>query len=646
MSEITGITISVLHFLNNQPAYYQIIRNECTVEFCLKEGRKYLVPEYQREIRWDRKQLMRLMFDIDNHKDFLGHIILDQSGKNFEIVDGQQRITILYLLIHCIKSKLEGEDLEFEPCPLYNASYSRFSDALVCGFDPDAFPAKQKEAILASDWFCQNERYRQLWNIMLNCDYFSTPSRCKDFLTKLKQCKLNVSKTNSDSIDHGIEYFLDVNLKGVGLDAEDTFKAQLFNLGAGDEIRELWVSLKRKAFRLNSGTHRNCYPLMLLLEHWLTCNLYSEKRFREVHFNSDFRITDEVELDAGDRRYPGEHIISVIDKQSYMKRCLREVIEVIDVLLELVENPSYPGSFGQRFPATGKEVSTHTITIIFNLLKKVVWDSERIPKILIFKYIQEVLLRPGKKRAQEYEKCYAIYTLDVLFSIFAKKKSKGKIYSLVRDDRWYENVVMQVKSYFSTTEISRRRLEASYYASGCGDGQDEPEHNDLYRCKSLATLYNFLSFHKAGLIYQSHGELYRFLEEEEAYSAEHLILNKSGTCDVLYGGKTYCYPYPRSMKKYLNSLFNFVFIPRTLNETLKNKPLAEKLSILAGEPLTCEYSNMILQILPACFHVPDCSHLTTEKDIKKCLDNYYIHTFAEEYVAFAQKVVAAFFDRW
>lgn len=72
-----------------------------------EEGRKFIIPEYQRPYRWTKDQCETLWNDIlevfgDGSKVeeyFLGSIVAFESEKSkLEIIDGQQRITTLTLL--------------------------------------------------------------------------------------------------------------------------------------------------------------------------------------------------------------------------------------------------------------------------------------------------------------------------------------------------------------------------------------------------------------------------------------------------------------------------------------------------------------------------------------------------------------------
>ena len=75
---------------------------------------EYTIPLYQRAYAWEDKQLTQLVEDIadvpDNTKYYIGALIVSSQGGKFEVVDGQQRLTSLYLLLHCLETILvKGE---------------------------------------------------------------------------------------------------------------------------------------------------------------------------------------------------------------------------------------------------------------------------------------------------------------------------------------------------------------------------------------------------------------------------------------------------------------------------------------------------------------------------------------------------------
>ena len=67
---------------------------------------EYTIPLDQRAYAWEDKQLTQMVEDIadvpDNTKYYIGALIVSSQGGKFEVVDGQQRLTSLYLLLHCL----------------------------------------------------------------------------------------------------------------------------------------------------------------------------------------------------------------------------------------------------------------------------------------------------------------------------------------------------------------------------------------------------------------------------------------------------------------------------------------------------------------------------------------------------------------
>jgi hypothetical protein len=94
----------------------------------LLAGRKYSIDYYQREYKWQHKQVAELLddladkflasYDDDHERDavadyghyFLGSIIIsDKDGQKF-IIDGQQRLTTLTLLLIFLRRRLKDDD--------------------------------------------------------------------------------------------------------------------------------------------------------------------------------------------------------------------------------------------------------------------------------------------------------------------------------------------------------------------------------------------------------------------------------------------------------------------------------------------------------------------------------------------------------
>jgi hypothetical protein len=77
----------------------------------------YLVPVYQRNYAWRAEQIEQLISDIQDSvvggqaDYFLGNLVVIKrgSGDTFEVIDGQQRLTTLYLLLTFLEQDGQGE---------------------------------------------------------------------------------------------------------------------------------------------------------------------------------------------------------------------------------------------------------------------------------------------------------------------------------------------------------------------------------------------------------------------------------------------------------------------------------------------------------------------------------------------------------
>lgn len=92
----------------------------------------YVIPRYQRAYAWEDKEIVQLIDDINDSTGdyYIGSLVVAKvKGKveTYEVVDGQQRLTTLYLLLHYLVSRggLEGEigkTLSFDCRP--NSNYT------------------------------------------------------------------------------------------------------------------------------------------------------------------------------------------------------------------------------------------------------------------------------------------------------------------------------------------------------------------------------------------------------------------------------------------------------------------------------------------------------------------------------------------
>lgn len=86
---------------------------------------QFFVPKYQRGYRWGEEEVTLLLEDIINngsHKNYcLQPIVVKNNANRYELIDGQQRLTTLYILLKYMKEYLPmtsiGFSIEYETRP-------------------------------------------------------------------------------------------------------------------------------------------------------------------------------------------------------------------------------------------------------------------------------------------------------------------------------------------------------------------------------------------------------------------------------------------------------------------------------------------------------------------------------------------------
>ena len=95
---------------------------------------KFIIPSFQRGYRWERKQVTDLLDDIfsfsagDQTSYFLQPLVVKASGapenNEWEVLDGQQRLTTMLLILIKIISRMGDDDKEEYKDSLYEIKYS------------------------------------------------------------------------------------------------------------------------------------------------------------------------------------------------------------------------------------------------------------------------------------------------------------------------------------------------------------------------------------------------------------------------------------------------------------------------------------------------------------------------------------------
>ena len=626
MNQIIGTVIEIGNFLSPE-AQSIVIQEQFTRK--LDSNRTYIIPDFQREIRWDEEQIVEIINNIGAGAKFLGNVILSetrresgnpQSLKDYEIIDGQQRITTLLMILRFIQYKY-GEDLNISKhfCPLEIQSFKGFSMLYKNAFSEES---AQQEIVKKTDDLNQIPHYLYMWNTI--CEYSQEMSSClrnkgtcKEFLDNLLGSTINVIINTSGNNSRGIKLFLDVNLKGKKLDTEDVFKSYLFSYDDNANVfRSQWVRIKKlssKLFVCHGRQQKNLYPLMEIIRHSFYCHLYKEKYWKNIEISKNFCLSKGATI-LGDSdteksfHYRGEHIIDALESKKFLKRVLQSVEDFLIMAVDVLASQSPSQEFKHYFDVEyGDQVDSITILIAHSFIRRILYDETILPKAILFKYFVTTLSTKQQNK-DSYKWIFDVYAFNILFNLSAVKKQKEIILSIVSEKRdsadWRVELSSAIQNFLCDTGLTRAKVTMQYKYV-------DDEFNEEYLSRGLAVLYNFFTINCGRCRVKNEKALRNFLVNTDIYSLEHLIINKSKKYD-LGGGKTFTIQ--GEAGKCVNSMFNFVFVSENLNSDLGNQPIREKMEMIfeRTDEVKCEYSKKVLELVQKYFIDEPASSMTTK----------------------------------
>ncbi|WP_446898901.1 DUF262 domain-containing protein [Clostridium sp. LBM24168] len=191
--------------MNKRPEILQVSRLFTNV--------KYKIPIYQRNYAWEEKQIQQLIDDIytSNGTYFLGNLIVNQKEADvYEVIDGQQRLTTLYLLEKYLKMDVLRGSLYFEAREKSNRTLS------IIG-------TEETNNLLDE---LQSEELNRGYKIIKG--YFQSERlNCTSFIEKLNNVQLiRIQVPQNIDLNH---YFEIMNTRGEQLEFHEIAKAKLLS---------------------------------------------------------------------------------------------------------------------------------------------------------------------------------------------------------------------------------------------------------------------------------------------------------------------------------------------------------------------------------------------------------------------------------
>ncbi|MFJ5767295.1 DUF262 domain-containing protein [Lysinibacillus sp. NPDC093210] len=268
--------------------------NKQSVKQLLETGKvnKFIIPEYQRPYAWSDEQIQTLFEDLveytENNNEstyFLGTIVSyeNENGEQ-EIIDGQQRITSLFLLLRALYSKLnsmtETKEVKNFKGQIESALWEQDELTAEVDFEKTLIESRVMRdegnkvfskilitgdiGVLAKDNYSLNYR---LFTELIERYATNEPQLFFYFIRNVLN-KAILLPITADSQDTALTIFSTLNDRGLALSDADIFKAKIYNqLDAGGKVTfiEQWQKLDDEATNANESIQKLFYYYMFYL---------------------------------------------------------------------------------------------------------------------------------------------------------------------------------------------------------------------------------------------------------------------------------------------------------------------------------------------------------------------------------------------
>ena len=272
--------------------------NKQNVKQLLESGKnsKFIIPEYQRPYAWSDEQIQTLFDDLveytkqqnlESEKEsnyFLGTIVFfENEDEEKEIIDGQQRITSLFLLLRAIYSKLESmtETAEVKNFKAQIESALWEQDELTAQVNYDEILIESRVMNnegnkIFADILKTGQTGKSRDNYTANYILFSeliekyTNEEPELFFWFIRNVlsRAILLPIRADSQDTALTIFSTLNDRGLALSDADIFKAKMYNKlepQEKDKFIERWQKLDEDASNANENIQKLFYYYMFYL---------------------------------------------------------------------------------------------------------------------------------------------------------------------------------------------------------------------------------------------------------------------------------------------------------------------------------------------------------------------------------------------
>ncbi|MCR4799622.1 MAG: DUF262 domain-containing protein [Bacteroidales bacterium] len=291
---------------------------------------KFMIPEYQRGYRWEKTQAIQLLEDIrkfyQRKKKEAGEFYclqpivvkcIDESTKTYEVIDGQQRLTTIFIILKSLES---ARKLLYKSFSLYTIEYNSRKDSKEFletlgqnSFDSDSY----------IDFYYMNEVFSSVTN-WINTEEKAGKFDTADFLSTLLKSQINNNEDEANNVRiiwyevkeknaTSVDIFTRLNIGKIPLSNSELIKALLLkkdNFGISVEMANLkqiqiateWNQIEQKlqndSFWYFVYSSRNQFSYENRIE--LIFDLMKEKKKEHELYYTFNKFNEQYECNGGD----------------------------------------------------------------------------------------------------------------------------------------------------------------------------------------------------------------------------------------------------------------------------------------------------------------------------------------------------------
>lgn len=646
MSETISGIITIRILVENKASamgYVDYVDDSAVQKWELSENREYIIPGYQREIRWKPQNVQTLLDDVLNNSKFLGNILLSTENKrDYEIMDGQQRMTVILMIFERLKKYLPIVPL----CALKNNTFPHFASELEMDFQIDQIEDPNiKASYIKADVLNQREKLAELW--MCICAYIDGLSQDirSNLMDNLLDSEINLLITKvhplkSSSRKLCVDYFIDINNKSESLDYIDILKAYAFR-ERFDEATNAWIQIQTREKAMTDFY----YPKEVMFLHYILCCVNEGLGYKVKKISDELRLQSEVTLPTGKKYLKGTDIEVLITDTSFYQNMLSRLLafqKFVDVVLKSKTHPDE--AFLAYINPKGSKLDFDTKTNIFFIVNSIVRSSDVVPRLLLMKYYLDVICNSSSTK-EDYKLIYDINFLATCFSAGnPNAKSRASYSTIVMKEKWKDalkkSATLVKKQFHKKIQYGREVQYMGRVTATSGE----------YLAKRVAAVA--FSYVRNGATLKFDEKKYNRFCSSTDYNAEHFLINQSYFVTAKYLGKTIKYEYDTELKGWISYLSNYLIINEKVNELLGNTCIGDKVRIIDGyieshpnvsvfvDPISKRNYELAKASFIGCPSPEVLDACDSIESAQELLANYYEGTFKTEFASYLEKIKA------